>query len=145
MSNAQTATSIRKPIFIPQTLYDLFNRPIATIHQDDENTIRLYNGHAVAAIVDDGIIAGWNGNTIGQIINGSVLNTAGNIVGTVGSKKFSHPPYRPLGAVLKRNKKPYAKGKAQTTPQNPITDPNSLEEVLRSGGTYKIPPLKFPR
>ena len=41
------------------TLYDLQDRPIATI--DEKGVIRLYNGHVVSELVD-GVIAGWNGN-----------------------------------------------------------------------------------
>lgn len=64
------------------TLYDLQDRPIATIDNDEIHTIRLYNGYAVAHLVDD-IIAGWNGNQLGQLVNGDVLNSAGIKVGSI--------------------------------------------------------------
>lgn len=123
------------------TLYDLQDRPIATI--DEKGVIRLYNGHVVGELVD-GIIAGWNGNGLGEIKNGTVLNASGQVIGATTSKKHSSPPYRPdqdYGAGIKR---PYLHGTQKVNPVNPISDPESLEEILRSGGAHKIQPLKFP-
>jgi hypothetical protein len=134
----------QKKFLLPKTIYDLKDRPIATLDLNNDLSICLYNGHTVAWITNGTILAGWNGNTLGQVIGDNILNRAGDLIGTIGSKRFSNPPYRPISPYPPRIKKPFALGKAQATPQNPALDPNSLEEVLRSGGTYKIPPLKFP-
>lgn len=123
------------------TLYDLQDRPIATI---DENwVIRLYNGHAIGTLID-GVIAGWNGNSIGEIRNGSVFNGANQKIGNTTSRKHSTPPYRPLADFNSGASKTYVPGSQPITPMNPINDMSSLEDVLRSGGARKIPPLKFP-
>ncbi len=123
------------------TLYDLQDRPIATI--DEKGVIRLYNGHVVGELVDS-VIAGWNGNGLGEIKNGVVVNGAGQTIGSTTSQKHSTPPYRPdqdYGTGLKR---PYLHGSQKVTPVNSVNNPASLEEILRSGGSHKIPPLKFP-
>jgi len=123
------------------TLYDLQDRLIATI--DEKGVIRLYNGHVVGELVDS-VIAGWNGNGLGEIKNGVVVNGAGQTIGSTTSQKHSTPPHRPdqdYGTGIKR---PYLHGSQRVTPVNPVSNPESLEEILRSGGSHKIPPLKFP-
>ncbi len=123
------------------TLYDPQDRPIATI--DEKGVIRLYNGHVIGELVD-GVIAGWNGNGLGEIKNGAVLNGAGQIIGSTTSQKHSSPPYHPDLDYSGGIKRPYLHGSQKVNPVNPIGDPQSLEDVLRSGGARKIPPLKFP-
>ena len=123
------------------TLYDLQDRPIATI--DEDFIIRLYNGHAVGTLID-GVIAGWNGNAIGEIRNGSVFNGANQKIGGTTSRKHSTPPYRSLADYNSGISKTYVPGSQPIIPINPINDQSSLEDVLRSGGARKIPPLKFP-
>ena len=123
------------------TLYDLQDRPIATI--DEKGVIRLYNGHVIGELVD-GVIAGWNGTGLGEIKNGAVLNGAGQIIGSTTSQKHSGPPYHPDLDYSGGIKRPYLHGSQKVNPVNPIGDPQSLEDVLRSGGARKIPPLKFP-
>jgi hypothetical protein len=123
------------------TLYDLQDRPIATI--DEKGTVRLYNGHVVGELVD-GVIAGWNGNGLGEIKNGVVFNASGQAIGSTTSRKHSTPPYRHNQDYVTGIKKPYLHGSPNVDPVNPINNQQSLEDVLRSGGTHKIPPLKFP-
>lgn len=123
------------------TLYDLQDRPIATI--DANRVIRLYNGHVVGELVD-GVIAGWNGNGLGEIKNGVVLNSVGQTIGSTTSQKHSTPPYHPGLDYSGGIKRPYLHGSQKVNPVNPISNPQSLEDVLRSGGAHKIPPLKFP-
>ena len=123
------------------TLYDLEDRPIATI--DENGVIRLYNGHAIGTLID-GVIAGWNGNAIGEIRNGSVFNGANQKIGSTSSRKHSTPPYRPVADYNSGASKTYVPGSQPINPINPINDPSSLEDVLRSGGAHKIPPLTFP-
>jgi hypothetical protein len=123
------------------TIYDLQDRPIATI--DEDFVIRLYNGHAVGTLID-GVIAGWNGNAIGEIRNDSVFNSSNQKIGSTTSKKHSAPPYRPLADYNSGVSKTYVPGSQQINPINPINDPSSLEDVLRSGGAREISPLNFP-
>lgn len=123
------------------TLYDLQDRPIATI--DEKGVIRLYNGHVVSELVD-GVIAGWNGNGLGEIKNGVVLNGAGQAIGSTKSQSHSTPPYHQDLDYSGGIKRPYLHGSQKVDPVNPVSNPQSLEEILRSGGAHKIPPLKFP-
>ncbi len=123
------------------TLYDLQDRPIATI--DENGVTRLYNGHAIGTLID-GVIAGWNGNSIGEVRNGSVFNGANQKIGSTASRKHSTPPHHPLADYNSGASRIYVPGSQPTIPINPINDANSLEDVLRSGGARKIPPLKFP-
>ncbi|WP_438980103.1 4-fold beta flower protein [Polynucleobacter sp.] len=123
------------------TLYDLEDRPIATI--DEHGVIRLYNGHVVGELLD-GVIAGWNGNGLGEIKNGEIFNAANQAIGRTTSKKHSSPPYRQDLDYAGGIKRPYLHGSQGVKPVNQISNPHSLEEILRSGGAHKIPPLKFP-
>lgn len=125
------------------TIYDLNDNPIATIDDDEINTIRLYNGHAVGYLVET-IISGWNGNALGEIKGSAVVNTSGQVIGKLTSEKYTLPPYRPLSDYSTGIRTLYKHGTQRTNPINPVNDPNSLEEVLRSGGSYVIPPLKIP-
>jgi len=125
------------------TIYDLNDNPIATIDKDEINTIRLYNGYEVGYLVDT-IISGWNGNALGEITGNYVVNTSGQKIGKLSSKIHSQPPYKPLSDISSGIRRPYKHGSQQIIPVNPVNNPNSLEEILRSGGNHRIPPLKFP-
>lgn len=68
-----------------ETLYDGRGRPVAYIADDNEMSIYLWSGHAVAYIVGENLY-GWNGQHIGWFVNGVLYNRRGQRAGSIGSK-----------------------------------------------------------
>ena len=64
------------------TLYDGGGRPVAYIAEDGENSIYLWNGHAVAYI-DGDLVYGWNGHHLGFFADGVIYNRNGLRVGSI--------------------------------------------------------------
>ena len=73
------------------TLYDGHGHPIAYIADDDEHSIYLWSGPAVAYIVDENLF-GWNGRHLGWFVDGVLYNLKGYRVGSVRNK-CSHAVY----------------------------------------------------
>lgn len=67
------------------TLYNRNGKPVAYIADDDENSIYLWNGHAVAYIYEDKVY-GWNGKNLGWFIDGVIYDLHGLRVGFIRDK-----------------------------------------------------------
>jgi len=67
------------------TLYDNTGHPEAYIADDDERSIYLWSGDAVAYIQDE-IVYGWNGYHLGYFHGGIVYDTNGRRVGSIREK-----------------------------------------------------------
>lgn len=58
-----------------ETLFDRGGRATAYIASDG-NTIYMWDGHAVAYLVDDKLY-GWNGRHVGWFVNGVIFDSSG--------------------------------------------------------------------
>ena len=67
------------------TLFDGRGNPIAYIAGDDEHSIYLWSGHAVAYLVDENLY-GWNGRHLGWFVDGVLYDLRGHRVGSVREK-----------------------------------------------------------
>ncbi len=67
------------------TLYDKNGKPTAYIANDDESSIYLWTGHAVAYI-DGEVVYGWNGHHLGWLIAGVIYDIQGKRVGFTRDK-----------------------------------------------------------
>lgn len=67
------------------TLYDGKGHPVAYIADDNENSIYLWSGHAVAYL-DGENIYGWNGHHLGWFVGGVLYDLHGLRVGSIGEK-----------------------------------------------------------
>ena len=66
-------------------LFDRHGKAVAYISDDGEDSIYLWDGHAVAYI-DSEIVYGWSGHHLGWFIDGIIYDTHGQRVGFVSSK-----------------------------------------------------------
>ena len=64
------------------TLFDKSGRPRAYITDDNEKSIYIWKGKAVAYIVDD-LIYGWKGKHLGWFVDGIIYNLKGYRVGFI--------------------------------------------------------------
>jgi len=76
------------------SLYDLRGEAIAYINTEEENTIYLWDGDAVA-YYEDGSIWGFNGKHLGWFDRSIITNHDGDIVGAI--KGAVNMPYQPEG------------------------------------------------
>ena len=77
------------------SLYDLRGEAIAYINTEEENTIYLWDGDAVA-YYEDGSIWGFNGKHLGWFDRSIITNHDGDIVGRPGR------PGAPTGVSARR-------------------------------------------
>ena len=66
-------------------LFDGKGRPVAYMEYDGESVIYLWNGHAVAYLVEERLY-GWNGHHLGWYSEGVVYDLRSLRVGSVGDK-----------------------------------------------------------
>lgn len=67
------------------TLYDAKGHPVAYVADDGENSIYLWDGHAVAYF-DGETVHGWNGKHLGWYVGGVLYDLHGRRVGSIGEK-----------------------------------------------------------
>jgi hypothetical protein len=67
------------------TLFDGHGHPVAYIAEDNERSIYLWSGHAVAYLVNE-TLYGWNGKHLGWFASGVMCNLKGERVGSVREK-----------------------------------------------------------
>jgi hypothetical protein len=82
------------------TLFNAKGKPQAYISIDEENAIYLWDGRAVAYIIENQVY-GWNGQHLGWFDNGIMRTLDGNPVGFVQS----HCPRMTKMEPMKRMKK----------------------------------------
>jgi hypothetical protein len=115
------------------TLFDGNGRPVAYIADDNENSIYLWSGHAVAYINEQHVY-GWNGKHLGWFIDGIIYNLQGQRVGTVREKcpsaTYAEPAKYTKYAKYAKNAKyaPYAMCALSTGYSN-----GSFESFLKQG------------
>lgn len=66
-------------------LFDGKGRPVAYVEDEGERLIYLWNGHAVAYLVEERLY-GWNGHHLGWFSEGVMYDLRGQRVGSVGGK-----------------------------------------------------------
>jgi hypothetical protein len=66
-------------------LYDRHGIAVAYISDDGENSIYLWDGHAVAYL-DSEAVYGWSGHHLGWFIDGIIYDARGQRVGFTSSK-----------------------------------------------------------
>lgn len=80
------------------TLYDAAGHAVAYIAEDSEKSIYLWDGNAVAYLVEEKVY-GWNGDHLGWFIDGVAYDTNGYRVGSVKDKCTSITYVQPVKNV----------------------------------------------
>lgn len=118
-------------------IYDLNDVPVAVFNGND---IYTYDGHA-AAYVEGQVVVGWNGHEICIFKDGVFYDRNEIKVGSITPQKHNpnSPPRRPLCRHSPQTKVPYPPARKSQV-ANPISDPQSLDQIIRSGAISKLPP-----
>jgi len=115
------------------TLYDDSGKPVAYLDIDDENTIWMWEGHAVAYI-EDNVIFGWNGEHLGWFIDQIIYDLNGYRVGYTGEtcpRNLKLEPFKKFKR-FKRFKRFQRHVKSMRTLKVSTSERN-LKEFLESG------------
>jgi hypothetical protein len=78
------------------TLYDQSGTPTAYLDDEDENTIWIWDGHAVAYLIETAIY-GWNGEHIGWYISETIYDLQGHPTGYTSNtcpRNLKYEPYK---------------------------------------------------
>ena len=123
---------------VETTLFDQAGHAVCYVCDDNENTIYLWSGHAVAC-VDDEAVYGWNGRHLGFFVDGVMYDTYGQRVGTTAGKCLSASCFETAknGKFAKGAK--YEKGAERTRPSFSWKySSQALEDFLLQGATGNV-------
>jgi hypothetical protein len=118
------------------TLYDQNGSPIAYLDPDDEQTIWMWDGYAVAYLDDDALY-GWNGQHIGWFVVGIMYDLDGYQTGYTAEtcpRTLKYEPYKSF-KKFKRFRRFQRFTKTMKTLKSSKSG-TSLNELLMSGSVH---------
>ena len=116
------------------TLYDVHRRARIYIAADEDKSIYLWDGHAVASI-DGEDVYGWRGRHLGWFVAGVLYDGNGRGIGFT-AETFKEPTFPDPGKFAKHTKsRRYPKLPPRTRPEfSQLNSGEDLEVFIRQNG-----------
>jgi hypothetical protein len=120
------------------TLFDGRGHPVAYIAEDDDNSIYLWSGHAVAYVLGENVF-GWNGRHLGWFVEGVMYDSRGRRVGSVGARCPYATHSEPMKYVKYAKYAKYARHVAYARPAFSLSYAEEpLDEFLKQGAVGSV-------